>query len=159
MLDHGNWRETVKFQLSVYACLSSVLSTAEGLDATALKLTVSIPADSWELRQRIHQDGLTAGPYGNLATVKRGPLDPRGRIQSVRKLTRVEVIAAPSSAQYRLAVAKQVIGGTQARLVEQRPRREARQWNGAVLGMPLESAVGRSTGTSLATAGADRPPG
>ena len=43
MLDHGNWRETVKFQLSVYACLSSVLSTAEGLDATALKLTVSIP--------------------------------------------------------------------------------------------------------------------
>ncbi len=44
MLDHGNWREMVKFQLSVYACLSSFLSTAEGPDATALKLSVSIPA-------------------------------------------------------------------------------------------------------------------
>src|SRR5208283_4189529 len=102
------------------------------------------PRDSWELGQRIHQDRLTAGPYGNLAAVERDRLDPRGRIQTIGKLTRVEVVAAPSSADHGLAVAKEVISGAQARLVEQRPRRESTQWNGAVFGMPQESTVGRS---------------
>src|SRR5690348_10381804 len=44
MLDHGNWRETVRFQLSVYAISLSLRSTAAGPDATALKFTVSRPA-------------------------------------------------------------------------------------------------------------------
>ena len=44
MLDHGNWREIVTFQLSVYAILLSLPSTAAGPDATALKFTVSRPA-------------------------------------------------------------------------------------------------------------------
>ena len=71
----------------------------------------------------------------NLA-IKSPGLNSRGRIQAIRKLTRMEIVSAPSPTQYRLAVSEQIIGGAQARLVEQFACREAAQWNGLVLGVP-----------------------
>src|SRR5207253_3723669 len=97
-------------------------------------------------------DWLAGVPTRGNLPIETDRLDPRGRIQAVGKLTSVEVVAAPSSAEHGLAVAEEVIGGAQARLVEQGPRREATQRNGAVFRVPFESAEGRGSGTRLTAA-------
>src|SRR5262249_2647513 len=75
------------------------------------------------------------------------------RVQATRELTNMEVVATPPSSEHRLAIAKQIIGGAQARLVEQRSCRVATQGDRAIHGMPLVSAEGGCTGTRGATAG------
>src|SRR5260370_1000766 len=59
----------------------------------------------------------------------------------------MEEVAAPASAEDGFAIAEEVIGGAQARLVEQRARRESTQRYRLGLRMPQKAAESRCTRT------------
>src|SRR6266404_320440 len=67
----------------------------------------------------------------------------RGSVQAIRELPGVEIEPSPPSAENGVASPKEVVGCTESWLVKQRPRRESTKRNGAVLGVPFESAEGR----------------